>query len=350
VKSMFEQRHDSDDAIEATAAAWLAERDGGMSAADAAAFAQWRRQDPRHDMAVARLESTWRALQELKGFRPEARMHPDRDLLAGTRPRRPVWSLGRCATLGALAAALVFGFGWWFAHPGLQAPARYATTAAGFQRVLLDDGSVMALHAESEARVKYSASARVVELTRGEGHFTVVKDPSRPFWVQVGDVSVQAVGTAFNIRRSAQEVEVLVTEGQVKIERPARASRIADAELPNLAAGERALIPLARPKTVEPEAPPVIIERVPAEVIREALAWQGPRLVFMETPLAEVVAQFNRHNHVQLVLEGPDLAQIPVGGSFRPEHVEAFVRLLASDNDIEVDRDDPDRIVLRSRK
>jgi transmembrane sensor len=36
-----------------------------------------------------------------------------------------------------------------------------------------------------------------------------------------------------------------------------------------------------------------------------------------------------------------------VGGSFRPENVEAFVRLLTSANEVTAERPAPDRIVLR---
>jgi transmembrane sensor len=89
---------------------------------------------------------------------------------------------------------------------------------------------------------------------------------------------------------------------------------------------------------------------VASETIRETLAWQGPRLVFVDTPLREVVAQFNRHNQVQIELADPTLGSLPVGGSFRMENIEAFVRLLASDRDIVVDRVNPDRIVLRRPK
>ncbi|HRJ48303.1 MAG TPA: DUF4880 domain-containing protein, partial [Opitutaceae bacterium] len=82
------RRASEHETIEATAAAWLAQRDDGLDAAAAAEFELWRRKDPRHEAAVARLETTWHTLQQLRDFRPAARMHPDRDLLAGAAPRR----------------------------------------------------------------------------------------------------------------------------------------------------------------------------------------------------------------------------------------------------------------------
>jgi hypothetical protein len=96
--------------------------------------------------------------------------------------------------------------------------------------------------------------------------------------------------------------------------------------------------------------PAPVVERIAPESVRQALAWQGPSLVFYNTPLAEVAAQFNRRNPVQIVLADPALAALPVGGSFRPENVESFIRLLESGGFVVVDRTDATRLVLRATK
>jgi len=159
-----------------------------------------------------------------------------------------------------------------------------------------------------------------------------------------------------------------VTEGKVSVSEVERvvpnalspAARIDDNALGQpvpppdtfLVANERVLVPTPRPATAMPSAPKPLprVEQLAPAVIRDALSWQGPRLVFVDTPLAEVVAQFNRRNSVQLVLADNDLATLPVGGSFRPEDVEAFVRLLESGGDVVVDRTDESLLVLRRAK
>jgi transmembrane sensor len=92
------------------------------------------------------------------------------------------------------------------------------------------------------------------------------------------------------------------------------------------------------------------IERLSAEAVRDALAWRGPWLVFADTPLAEAAIRFNQHNRIQLELGDEVLRLLPVGGSFRADNVEAFVRLLALDNEITAERVAPDRIVLRKTR
>jgi transmembrane sensor len=163
------------------------------------------------------------------------------------------------------------------------------------------------------------------------------------------------VGTTFNVRMESDKVEVLVTEGRVAVaasevrgQRPDNSPKPAGAEggalQAELGANERMVIPVAR---ISAPAAPAIVEKVTPGIIREALTWQGARLVFADTPLAEVVAQFNRHNLVQLELANADLAALPVGGSFRADNVEAFVRLLTQSGEIAAARPETDRIVLR---
>ena len=348
------------ESIAASAAAWLAERDAGLSPLDERKFAAWRAADPRHEAAVARLERAWTALQPLRDFRPAAVRHPDRDLLAGP-VRGGIFAFPAPLRAAALAAAalVVVAAGWWALRPAAtSAPdAVYATTVGGYERVMLADGSVLELNGDTAAEVHFTAAERRVGLARGEAHFTVAKNPARPFRVEAGGVAVRAVGTAFNVRLGARDVEILVTEGKVAVSDvgpalaavPPRGERNPQTGAPTsggptvLSANERLVVGPAHGAAVE---------RVSPAAMRDALAWQSPRLVFVDTPLAEVVAQFNRRNAVQLELADADsvLAALPVGGSFRAENVEAFVRLLESGGDVTVDRADAARLVLRRTK
>lgn len=363
-----------DETIQAMAAAWLAQRDDGLTAEEQAEFARWRAADPAHEAAVARLERAWTGLQQLKNFRPEARVHPDRDLLANSRRQANVIAFPAWATAAALAACVALVAIWWWprsassargvAPVGVDAAQEFATTAGGYQRTVLADGSIVELNASSAVRVVYSADERRVQLVRGEASFTVAKNPHRPFWVVAGKVGVRAVGTAFNVRLGAAEVEVLVTEGRVEVsphtgasivnagvEAEAGAAPEVGAFVPQaMNAWQRLVIPVAMPAVAA--ATPVSIEpqSLSPAMVRESLAWQGPRLVFVDTPLAEVVAQFNRRNQVQLELGDAELGALPVAGSFKAEHVDAFVRLITSDGEIVVERPTPDHLVLRKAK
>lgn len=333
----FEERASAHESIEATAAAWLAQRDEGLSPAEAVEFAQWRRRDPRHEQAVVRLENVWSSLAQLRDFRPTAAMHPDRDLLQNKPVRRivlrPAW------VELALAAAVALAAVWWFRPVAPEAaprPSHFLTTTGGYERSALPDGSIIELNASTELVAAYSEAERRVQLLRGEAHFTVARAPDRPFVVEAGGLEVRALGTAFNVRMTSGRVEVLVTEGRVEVRK--ESSPLAGP----LVAGEQLVwSPTDAAARREPA-----VQSVPTEIARDVLAWQRLRLNFADTPLADVIAQFNRHNQVQISLADPALASLPVGGSFRPENVEAFVRLLVSDGAITVERPGPNLIVL----
>ena len=344
--SDFTKRETPDDeAIADAAALWLVEREEGFAPERARAFAEWCAADPRHQAAVTRMEETAALLQRL----PQVRERLSDEIEPPATRVEPVRRRSRWPQVAALAAGLaVAGLGGWQADRALAPEvSRYATSSGGYERVALDDGSTLELNASSEARVRFTRGERHVTLVRGEAHFSVARDVARPFVVTAGKVQVRAIGTAFNVRLAAAEVAVLVTEGKVQVGRtaaPGSAGAAPGSAAPALlVASERTVIPVeTRPQAEAPR-----VERVSSEGIREALAWQERKLVFAETPLRDVVAQFNRRNLVQLTIGDPDLAGRPVGGTFAADNVGAFVRLFEESGDFVAERRGEREIVLR---
>jgi transmembrane sensor len=337
-------------AIEDAAIGWLTERDDGFTPARARAFAQWLRADPRHPAAVARLEQTLGLLHGLPEFRAEINTAFERAApvvpFAPAVPAAPVdaapparRSGRRAAGMGVAAALLVAAavVGW--RSLGGATELRYATAPVGYERAQLADGSTLELNAASAVRVRFTAGERRVSLEAGEAHFAVAPDPARPFVVLAGAVAVRAVGTAFNVRYTAAgDVEVLVSEGKVRVGADGAASAAA-ATAPLVTAGERIVLPK--------HVPAPAVEKVAPAALRAALAWQGTLADFAEAPLAEVVARFNARSRIQLVLADESLAARRVGGTFALDEAEAFVRLLERDGEIVGERRGEHEIHLR---
>ena len=315
----------STDTIDAAAAQWIARRDRGLSAAEQDDYMAWLRADPRHAAAIARHAAVLERMMGLGAWQPELSAEPNPDLFAP--PARRPWRV--LAPVLALAAALVLGlFVWRSSSP--TAPAPQKTFLRVNERQALADGSIVELKDGSRLDVRFTPGERRVRLT-GEAHFTVAKNPARPFIVEAHGIEVRAVGTAFNVRVDAAAVEVLVTEGKVRVDESARlaatAPSAAATPLPAapevfLTAGQKVLVPLV------PSTPAPVVAAVSTAQIRTALEWQTPRLQFFETPLADAVAEFNRHNPTPLVLADSSLGAVPIGGTFRVDNVEGFVRLL----------------------
>ena len=362
---------DYEDPIDEVAANWLTARAEGFSSAQKRDFDRWCRADPRHGAAVARLEAACALLEKMPLVRAE--LLPVVEFPAPLRaPRAPAPAPRRIVTPLRVAVGLAAGLALafvgvrWLTPPNPAADQIFATSAGGYERVVLADGSVLELNADTRLRVSLAPHERRVDLAAGEAHFTVAPNPARPFTVSAGGVAVRAVGTAFNVRLATTAVEVLVTEGKVSVAEVERAVPQAlassagrsrdERNAPNggptsgsptfLTANERTVFTL--PSAPSRAAPTV--EKIADDALREALSWQERKLVFTETPLRDVVAQFNRRNRLQLVIGDPSIAERPVGGTFAADNVEGFVRLLEGSGAITVERGDELTVVLKAMR
>lgn len=372
---------------EEAAARWTVRRDRGLSAAESIEYELWLAADPRHRAAMARTGDAWIRLDRL----------PDdvaQRVLAQAQRRRRGWRLAGAAfgSLAAAAAVALVFFSTGNDVPPEASPRAAARPvslqAAGPRLVALADGTEVRLNAGSEIVERFSAAERAVELTRGEAHFTVTKDPARPFVVSAGSLRVRAVGTAFNVSRIEARTEVLVTEGRVALlaevgdrssgnagrgtagggwqkggERsagdsarsPVVGGQVTEggeqgtAALAELGAGERAVvtIPAAGPEAAPPE---IVVARVDAAEMARALAWQENLLRLGGATLAEIAAEFERRTGHRVVLADPALAAVRLGGRFRADDAEGFAKLLTAMLDVEAERAADGAIVLRKKK
>jgi transmembrane sensor len=325
-------------AVKHAAAEWLSRRDRGLTAIEQDDYLQWLQESPLHGAAIAEHERTLRRLTQLKNWQPAQSLEPDPDLFAPALGRHR-----RLIPAGlAVAAVLAVGFvAWWHRS---WAPAKEGgpkTYLVVNECQVLPDGSVVEIKNGSMISVQYTAAERRVCLMGEEASFTVAKNPARPFLVETRGVVVRAIGTVFDVRLDSESVQVLVTEGKVRLEQPLATGRLLPAhDVPVVSAGQRATVSSA------PAAPPLNVTRLTPEEIGEALAWQKPQFRFYETRLADAVADFNRHNRCQLVLGEPGLGSIPIGGTFREDNVEGFARLLEVTLSLRAERWDSDKIVL----
>lgn len=334
------------EAIGLKAAEWLIMRDRGLTAAEQDQFLQWLAADPRHGEWFARQQRTWRDFNQLADWRPEHSSEPNPDLLA--RPKRAgrwlAWS-GSLAAAAGIAIALAVWQPWQRGTPTWSTA--ITTPPAGGHRVL-EDGSVAELNRGAEIEVQFAPDERRVRLVRGEAHFTVAKNPQRPFIVSAGAIKVCAVGTAFDVRLETRGVEVLVTEGRVQVNRHEPTASAPEPVVPSLAAGQRTVV------SFSPSDPPPRVIDVSAEEMARRLAWQPQLLDFSSTSLATVVAEFNLRSAgaqgVQLVIADAELGAVPIVASFRSDNVEAFVRLLELTAGVRAERRGENEIVLHKAR
>jgi transmembrane sensor len=324
---------DEAQSVERIAAQWMVRQQEGLTPAEQKQLEVWLESDPRHVEVFSEIQETSQLLDQLRDPALAEQPTSSHDHLLSF-----VWRQTWLKPVLAAAAAIVIG---WFVWPR-SAPSGgpFVTTAATeigvVQELRLPDGSVVRLNTDSAVSVIFSYAERRVRLSKGEAYFSVAKNPERPFWVEAGAVAVRAVGTAFNVRRQDHAVDVLVTEGKVKIEETSSHPEDSNpAVQPDrfLVAGQRLSIAVA---TDAPESS--VPNVIPHEEIARTLAWQQRRLEFDRMPLSEVVAEFNRHNRHQLVIADPGLAAQSFGGGFSSQGFDAFVEILEQSFGVKAER------------
>ena len=246
--------------------------------------------------------------------------------------------LRRRALAVTAALALLVAGATWFRPASSPTTSSLATGATITQpaRQLLADGSQIELNGDAQVRVEFSPAIRRVTIVRGEAHFEVAHDTARPFVVIAGEISVRAVGTAFAVRFAPGDVNVLVTDGRVAVDR-ATADPLAAPVQPLAFVSKGARVAVA-PADLVPHAPAPAVVEVPAPELAEQLAWRVPRLEFNDTPLREAVELFNRHGNVRLTLAAPALGDLRVSGIVRADNAPALLQLLRADYGVEAQR------------
>ena len=313
----------SAEAVDSAAAAWIARRDrDAWSLADQAALDRWLGEATEHKVAYLRLEAAWDRADRLRAY------------AGGAQPadtRRAAWTRSLPARLTGVAASLALAV-----VIALQmAPEAYATKVGQSRTAVLKDGSRLELNTDSKVTIHYSKGVRRVKLERGEAFFQVAKDAARPFVVEVGDYRVAATGTAFDVHREGDQIALTVRDGQVSLQRRDLADGTAKPAV--FSAGA---IVQARPEAVR-------VVSVAPERVQTALSWRRGLIVFDDTRLADVAAEFNRYNTVKLVITDPALAEAHVGGAFHPTNLDAFVRILGQDLKVSA-QSDGDRLLLKA--
>ena len=322
----------------ATAASWTVRRDRGLSAAESIEYELWLAANPRHATAMKLSSAAWSSLDGL----PESVAIP---VLAAARRHHSFWRQTIIASSLAAAAALAIGVFVWSRHAP-AAPAIVFSAHSAPRTVTLTDGSFVQLNIDSQVVEQFTASERHVLLVQGEAHFSVTKNPARPFIVRAGELQVRAVGTAFNIKLQSSVVDVIVTEGRVQVASATDADHFAPSSALNV--GGRAVLRSDLSVTTDLSQALVCSQLAPTEMVR-ALAWREPLLRLGGATLAELALEFERSTGRRLVFADPAIAELRFGGRFRAGDLEGFTQVLANTLDIEVEYAADGTITLRKR-
>ncbi|WP_446808988.1 FecR family protein [Methylomonas sp. 2BW1-5-20] len=283
-------------------------------------FEIWYHADPRHADAYDKSRKLWDLLQQ-PAKRVQQRLQADA-AQTKTEPspagkglgegRLPAPASGRAlhrVALGCLGLLLLVA-GWRLPEQWQNWRSDYHTAAGQQLSVELADGSRLTLNTDTALVVRYSDSLRQIELLRGEAYFEVAPNKQRPFVVDGGQATARAVGTAYSVRKHADELSVVVSEGTVEVG--------ADSAKALVHAAEQAEYRQGR------------LQAVAQLDNDDALAWRRRQTVFHRQPLTQVLEEVNRYRRGRIVAVNPQLAERVVNGVFNNGDPDAVLAALTT--------------------
>ena len=311
---------DNPERLAHTARAWWVLMHGTPSEDDREQFARWRTGDPGHEAAYLRQQHLWDQARLLS----QTTLGAGRTLSrASLYDRRPVLAWAASATAAAVLTVGVY----------LGLPARLFVQAAAEQQVAtlaspaehvrtlrFGDGSLVTLDRASVLRVAFRPAERRMWLVAGRARFAVFHDAQRPFIVTAGDAVIIARGTLFDVDLGRARPRVVLLQGSVEVRRMSPSTSVL------LAAGQEIVVDRTNPM------------RTPHPASAIETQWPSGMIELNATPLAEAVAEFNRHNVTQIILADPRVGTLRMSGAFHADDAEEFAAAAAVVFDLEVRR------------
>jgi transmembrane sensor len=212
----------------------------------------------------------------------------------------------------AAAVILVAGLGWmaWFLMNDSNKEIPIATLQTGneVKSDTLPDGSFITINKNSSLSwpQQFTGKVRNVQLT-GEGFFKVSPDKQKPFIVNAGNnVTVEVLGTAFNVKNRGDSIEIIVEEGKVRVKWQGQEILLVEGEL-------------------------VVIRKGNAQVKKQAVEdplhnyYRTNTFVCNSTRMWRLVETLNEVYNAKIIIEDPGIRNMEVTAKFE---VDSLHRIL----------------------
>lgn len=155
-------------------------------------------------------------------------------------------------------------------------------------QVMLADGSMVWLNTASSLKypTSFAGNERAVELI-GEAYFDIKHDAGRPFTVRTKDMSVNVLGTGFNVSAydDDEQSNVVLVKGSVAVSAKGHAGmltkRLVPGNMASFQAGDNGIA-------------------VAAVNTEEYISWKNGYLIFRQTPLAQIIKRVSRYYDVHI--------------------------------------------------
>jgi transmembrane sensor len=141
---------------------------------------------------------------------------------------------------------------------------------------------------------EFTGDTRTVSL-KGEAHFDVMKDASRPFHVVVDGIDIRVTGTKFNVKAYMDEATVTtLLEGGIKIRNTAKSNMLTRAPA-------SVTIDVTPGQAVEVDPQSKQIRLNPHADTETAIAWKNGLFIMKEADIPTILREISRWYSIEIV-------------------------------------------------
>ncbi len=200
------------------------------------------------------------------------------------------------------------------------------SSSGSTSKITLGDGTVVELNAGSEMSYPafFNGDTRVVALN-GEAYFEVAKDAKRPFLVETGDLTIEVLGTHFNVNSYEEDENIITTllEGSVGIRKKHM----------NTSNNEPIILKPNQQLVFNKRNNSVNVRNVDADLYA---AWKDGQYLFESEKFSDIVKKLERGFGVDITIQSPELEQLVFSGVFtKSENVKQILNALKKHRDFD---------------
>jgi transmembrane sensor len=245
-----------------------------------------------------KITSSIDSIEEIKRFRPE-----------GQNSRR-LFSNRWLQVAASLLFLVVASWTVWLI--AAKVTVHETITHNAMRKVILQDSTIVWLEKESRLTFVNNDDRRLATL-EGEALFEVAKEPSRPFAISCGDLTVKVVGTSFHLKSREYGIELKVLTGKVHV------SSVRDTAGIDVAPNERAVY-----------LPQGEIKKSPLDTseVKTVIAGTEYNMEFKNTTMESVVARIEKKFDVHIVLENSVVNRCRITADFTDHSLASTLNMI----------------------
>ncbi|QKF72877.1 sigma factor regulatory protein, FecR family [Aliarcobacter faecis] len=191
--------------------------------------------------------------------------------------------------------------------------------------IKLPDSSTIDLDKNSQIKISYYDTKRVIDLEDGNAMFSVTKDENRPFLIKTKDTLIEVLGTKFEVINYDNKTKINVLEGLVQV------SYISNFfKTQTLAKLEK-----SQSFTLDNEEKNFTQTQIN---INEIASWKDDEIYFNKTSLKDASLIFERYSNIKMEFENDKFSQLKISGKFSTLHYDSFLKSIEMIYPIKVEK------------